>query len=140
MAGSRQLPASGKTRVVITRASGVLVNVFDSSDTESCFIETKDLDMGRQDVLKFLRRLISDISFSTVGGLDNLELLIRGRTNKSQEFIDSDPISLAGGAIDLPVRVPNSRFFRLRYTDKKIKERWKLTKLEMFGSPAGRRW
>jgi len=96
--------------------------------------------MGRQDVLKFLRRLISDISFSTVGGLDNLELLIRGRTNKSQEFIDSDPISLAGGAIDLPVRVPNSRFFRLRYTDKKIKERWKLTKLEMFGSPAGRRW
>lgn len=96
--------------------------------------------MGRQDVLKFLRRLISDISFTTVGGLDNLQLLIRSRTNKSQEFEDSTPISLAGGAIDIPVRIPNSRFFRLRYTDLKIKERWKLTKIEMFGSPAGRRW
>jgi hypothetical protein len=127
----------GAAVVVYTNLSGTAVNLNQSLDSASCFVETKDLDLGRVDVNKFLQKIFSAIE--GVGSSPNLKLTIKWRNSLDDALKSVAAVSLDGNPT-IPVRPPGAKFFRLRYEDTNIAAAWKLSRIDLFGRLGGRRF
>lgn len=130
------IPAYGASHIVVTRPNGAEFDLGEAQDAATCWIETKDIDLGDPHVFKLLRAF--DLLMSTPGYFSNLQLIVRTRNDIRQPFrdwiIDADNVDET-----LKKRIRNCKFFRLRLQDNGVQARWHLTQINIYGAVAGRR-
>ena len=127
---------AGIPLITITRALGGGVEQYGSLALVPCFVETKDLDFGTREFRKWLESLRYDIR--DLPPLGNLELVVKYRNSQDEDLSELAPIPLIG-EIPVTFRPPISRYYRMRFQDTGIRERWNLGAFEVFGGQAGRR-
>ena len=107
-------------------------------DSATCFIETKDLDLGAPDFAKVLQQVYSEIEGRT--GAPGLKLIIKYRDSLQDPLQELAPISLSSQKPGVNVRPPQAKYYRFRFEDDSISIIWKLSRMELFGQLGGRRF
>lgn len=127
---------TGFSNIVWVRDIGGIINLGQSLDSADCYIETKDLDLGKENYTKFLQAI-----YAKIEGIENaptLYFVIYWRDRLSRPLSDSGHI-LFNGEEFKPVRPPGAKFYRIRIGDTAISTKWRLTMLELFGIVGGKR-
>ena len=128
--------ARGFTSIGWQQQGGGVVNLNQSIDTGTCYIETKDLDLGRVDFTKFLQRIIAKID--GVEDAPYLVFYVKWKDELGDALQEQGPFSFDGHESHA-VRPPGAKFYRIRIQDNGVSTRWRLSMLELFGAVGGRR-
>jgi hypothetical protein len=123
---------SGTASVQVYSAAGAFVaNLSSASDLTSCWIETKDLDLGIPQRAKHLDALV--VQMTNLAQQTDARVIVKWRDNLADPLNEEAPesIGISGGPVFL--RPPGARYFRLRIEDPAVRERWKMVSLEVFG-------
>lgn len=116
-------------------ATGVPINLQQDIGTATCWIQTKALDLGQVDFVKELDQIFSHITNRATQ--TNLVLYIYSSDDEDGPYDLDDTINLSQeepANVDPPGRV----WFKLRYADLGIIERWTLHRIEVWGRIGGR--
>lgn len=127
-------PRGAVAMLLTIQATGAVLNLATSIDSATCFIETKALDMGEVHFTKLLDQIVSHIS--NRADQDNMLLAIFGSDDEDGPFILVDTIALP--QVDPGnIRPPAHKYFKLRYIDNGILQRWHLHGFTIFGEIGG---
>lgn len=123
--------------IVMTWTSGGIVrNLASALDSGFMHIETKDLDFGEMDVVKFVQRMVYAIRGRETSPA--LTLIIKGRNTLSDPLQTLASLPLSSDD-DVNFRVPGFRYYRFRFEDEAVNTIWKLARFEVWGEVAGKR-
>lgn len=127
------MPAEAAVSMIL-EFDGNKVNVGTAIDTTAAYVETKALDFSRVDLVKYLDRIISHVTGRV--NQTNLRLLIYGSDSEDGPFTLLDTIDISQndpGYTD----PPGFRFYKFRWEDSFVKERWRLHGFEAWGEFGG---
>jgi len=117
--------------LILTRVGGQIINLSAALGTQTCEVETKTLDAGVVNFSKFLDQLFFQLTnrdFQT-----NMVVEIWTADEDADEnFVLSQTVNVSDGN-PTNLRVPDSRFFRIKFRDLGILERWRLSKFDVMG-------
>jgi len=115
----------------VTRAVGA------AADTETCWIESKDLDLGDPMAIKFLDEVRVEIDRIT--SLTNVSMTLKFRDELDEDLTLADVLELINAPGPFPVHPQDAAYFRVRIDDTALSVLWKLSRIEFYGGPAGRK-
>ena len=127
-------PRGAVSMLLTIAATGATLNLATSTDSATCFIQTKALDMGEVHFTKFIDQVVSHIS-DRAKQL-NMQLAIFGSNDEDGPFTLEATIVLP--SVDPGnIRPIAKKYFKLRYIDNGILERWHLHGFTIFGEIGG---
>ncbi len=127
----------GTVNLVLNYAGGGSINLNQAVDTGTCFIETKDMDLDREDLTKFLQKVYAKIK--NLEDSTSIKIIVKYRDDENSPLISRSAIAFSGNPV-VPMRPPGAKFYRIRIEDLAISVRWKLYELELFGAIGGTRF
>lgn len=134
--------ATGSVRLILTKASGQVINLAQAQDSVSVFIETRDFAPSGDDQYTYIDELVTKIK-NRVGSTGLLlTIKYRNRMEDPLTSFQAQDLSLN----DQPIfprdssgnPVPSSVFYKLRFDDVQLVNRWRLFGLQAFGEADGR--
>jgi hypothetical protein len=135
--GLAMADATGLIAMFWTPDGGSAIPVAGDLDSVQCWIETKDLDFGREDLTKFIQKLYAKIE--EIESATSLRFIIKYRDHLGQALSEEAAVPF-GGVNAVAIRPPGAKYFRIRIDDPSIQVRWRLSELELFGALGGRRF
>lgn len=126
----------GTIQLTMTTASGVVITLSASTDTNTLYLESKDLNLGEPDVAKLLRAVRLEMQFAAGS---SLTLKIYSRDNLDDPLVLVGTFNADTSDEIIHMRVPQRRYYRLRLEGTSSVSRWKLTAIELFGSMGRKR-
>lgn len=128
--------ATGVVRMILIKANGAVYNLAQAQDAVNVFIETRDFAPSGDDFYTYIDTVISKIKNRV--GSTGLLLIIKYR-NRLEETLNSfPPLPLhINDKPTYPNRLPSSVYYKLRYEDTQLVNRWRLIGIEAFGEPDG---
>jgi len=123
--------------VFYTPVGGIKTSLNTALGTSSAFIETKAMNIGRDDFSYFLDKITSHIT----GRVDQTKLVLQifGSDDENGPFdlLDTIDLSLEDPGYSDP---PGKRYYKFRYEDTAVRERWQLHGFDVYGEPGGEEW
>jgi hypothetical protein len=119
----------------ITRVgTGVVVNLGTAVETGSAHIQTKALDFGHDNLIKYIERILCNIRGRQANA--NATLKIYGSDDEEGPFELLDTIQLVDND---PVYTdpPGMRFYKIRFADDGIMSRWAVHGFTIYGVVGG---
>lgn len=132
--GTRPDYAYGNAQLFLTTAGGTVLDLSSAIDTAAAWILTKALDFGAPRKVKFIDTVL--FSISNREAQTNLALKIYGSDDEDGPFTLLDTIMVADDAV-ANTDPPGFKFFKFRFYDAAIVERWQLGKFEVWGEFGG---
>lgn len=122
----------------VVDVTGARINLNQSIDTATAFVETKDLDFGAYEFRKWIQKVITDITLRI--NAPNLALIIKHRNNLNDALISSVriPLNTADQVLNVANKIKAARYYRLRFEDTGVSVLWELSKIELHGVLAGK--
>lgn len=124
----------GVVTAILTLASGEQINLGLALDATGCYIETKALDFGNEQIVKELDRIFSNISDRTEQTALSLE--IWGADIEGGPFTKIDD-QLLSTRDPMSTLAQGQRFFKFIWRDLATLERWRLHGFTIFGDETG---
>lgn len=128
------MPGIESLSMVLT-TGGIPINVGNAQDTMLCYITTKALDFGQADKVKFLDRIITHLR--NAADQTNLSIEIYGADAEDGPFVLHKSVALANNDPQFLNDVPGNRYYKFKFIDLGVRERWMLHGFEIFGEYGG---
>ena len=135
--GALRADAIGFLRMVWNKTTGESINLAQSIDSATCWVETKDLDFGEEEVTKFIQKLYAKIK--EIENATSLKFYIKYRDSLGDALTTLGPYSF-GSEEAHAVRPPGAKYYRIRIEDTGVSVCWRLSMLELFGAVGGHRF
>lgn len=124
-------------RLTVTLLDGTILDLSQAQDFTTAFVETKDLDMNQAELYKFLESLILKLQGRVEA--TNLQLFVKYRDRLEDPLQSFGPINIGGD--DLPIHllnlIPSAVYYRFRFVDANIVNRWLFQGFSVFGEADG---
>lgn len=127
----------GTPRLILTTSNGLLVNLDQALDTTQVYAETKDLDLGANDLEADLHALVIEIESVGEGFLTNLTVAVGYRDRLTEPLVFAPKKSVLNSKPIWFRDVPLSRYFRLRFEDAGVQQIWHINSIEFYGENVG---
>lgn len=102
--------------------------------TISCEIETKALNIGRDQFVYFIDQITSHITGNADQQYLILEIYGSDKEDGPFKLLDTIDLSLEDPGWTDP---PGKRYYKLIYKDTAVRERWQLHGFDVYGEPGG---
>lgn len=126
--------ASASITIFYTPVGGTAVPLGAATDPYAAFVTTKALNIGQDDMSYFLDKLVAHVTDK--GDQTDLVLEIYGSDSEDGafQFLDSIDLSLEDpGYTD----APGKRYYKFRFIDEAVRERWQLHGFDIYGEVGG---
>jgi len=120
--------------IFYTPLGGTQRNVGAAIGTLSAFIETKALDIGDSALTYYLDKINSHITENQDQTLMVLEIYGSDDEDGPFELLDTISLSKEDPGFTDP---PGKRYYKFKFTDPAISNRWQLHGFEVYGEPGG---
>lgn len=137
--------AQAAVNIIWTPTGGVPTILGAATETSTCFIETKAIDVGDEEMSYFIDRVISNISDRP----DQLNLVLEIWGSDDEEGVETFEEDVRPGNFELLDTIslakhdpgytdpPGKRFYKFIFRDNGIIERWRLHGFTVYGEPGG---
>lgn len=124
---------TGIARIQHTSIGGEVtdINVLTAFQGEEVYFETKPLDFGRSDVDKEIFGLVFNITGR--GSLEQIQCYVGYNQRLNDDIEWAGPYSLAEQDKAIWFRLPQSRYWYLKFEDLLPETNWKLSTIEVYG-------
>lgn len=129
--------AVGITTMFLTKLAGGVVNLGTAAETGTAWIETKALDFGKDEFVKELESILSNIEGRQANDTMRLEIWGSDDEEGPYELLDTIMLNEEDPGWTDP---PGMRFFKLKFIDESVASRWKIHGFEVYGDFAGEEW
>lgn len=119
--------------VILTR-NGIDFNLSAPLDSNETFIQTKALDLGEDQLVKYLDRILTNLDPRL--DLNSIEVEVYGSDNEDGPYTLLQSVGLQANDPQY-LDVPGQRFYKIRYIDRSTQERWRLHGFSLFGEVGG---
>lgn len=126
--------ASGAITMFLTKYGLGSINLGTAVETSEAWIETKPLDFGRGDFVKFLEKVIANVRGRQQAYFLMLQVYGSDDEEGPFELLDEIQLALEDPAYTDP---PGQRFYKFRFADSIISTRWALHGFSVFGEFGG---
>lgn len=126
--------AYGTATMFLKKAEGQTVAISAYIRTASSWVETKPLDFGKDNLVKYIEKILYNVRGRSES--PSLRLEVRGSDDEEGPFELLDTIYI--GLEDPGYTDPDGkRFYKLKLIDPAVQKRWALHGLTIFGEPGG---
>ncbi len=126
------MPPAKALIVGFLTSDGVKQPLQNVGEALAAYVETKDLDFGSINAVKFLEAITLEIEGdSTFFG--EMKLLVKRRDDLMDPLITDETIAVKTMKVQEPIRPQDSRFYRVRFEDDLVRTSWKIAAIELFG-------
>ena len=129
-------PPTEQTAIQLKRSNGLDFDLIAALDTTTCFIETRDLDLGDPAAYKFVQRLFFEILNREEA--PGLQVIVKYRNTLNDAFQEMEP-QLLNTNLPIHLRVPGAKYHRYRIEDNSVRTDWRLAAFEIWGELGGSR-
>jgi hypothetical protein len=123
----------GLATIKVTRDNGD-VEYFSAAATTTetqVELESRDLDLGDDSGMKYVGGVSVEVADA---GDSNLMMTIKHRNRMNDSLTESEAFDMStGDEVQFPENGIEDRYFRLAFTDNKIRRRWTMTAASFFG-------
>jgi len=113
---------------------GVTRSLGSAFGTNTAYIETKALDIGDAQMSYFIDKIISNITDRTEQTGLVLEIYGSDAENGPFDLLDTIDLSLEDPGYTDP---PGMRYYKFRFVDSTVLDRWKIHGFTVYGEPGG---
>jgi len=131
--------AVGVTTMYLSPLAGGLVNLGTAAETGVAWIETKALDFDKPEFVKELEGILSNIDGRQTNDSVRLEIWGSDDEEGTYELLDTIWLSEAEDEMDW-TDPPGKRFFKLKFADDYVNNRWRIHGFEVYGDYGGEEW
>ena len=126
--------AFGSITFFYTPIGGVKTSLGAALGTTMAFIETKALNIGDDKLVYYIDQITSHLKDNEEQEEMVLEIYGSDKENGPFKLLDTIELSLEDPGFTDP---PGMRYYKLRYTDPAVSERWQLHGFDIYGEPGG---
>ena len=126
--------AFGAVTIFFTPIGGVKTTLGSAFGTNLSEIETKALHIGQDRLVYFLDQITSHITDNRDQQQMILEIYGSDREDGPFDLLDTIDLSLEDPGYADP---PGMRYYKLKYIDSAVMERWQLHGFDFYGEPGG---
>ncbi len=126
--------AFGAVSILYTPIGGVPTSLITSIGTLTAFIETKAINIAGDKITYFIDQITTHLTNSK--NLKDMVLEVYGAEAEDGPFdlLDTIDLSLEDPGFTDP---PGSRYYKLKYIDRVVTQRWQLHGFNVYGEPGG---
>jgi len=126
--------AFGSLSIFYTTVGGVSTSLGTSIGTLEAFIETKAISLGGDKVVYYVDQVTTHLTDNRDQQEMVLEIYGAEAEDGPFKLLDTIDISLEDPGFTDP---PGSRYYKFKWIDSAVKERWQLHGFNVFGEPGG---
>ncbi len=113
-------------------SDGVKLPLQNVGEALAAYVETKDMDFGSINAVKFLEAITLEIEGDS-NFFDQMQLIVKRRDDMMDPLITDETIAVKTMKVHEPIRPQDSIFYRVRFEDDLVRTAWKIAAIELFG-------